>query len=272
MAKRRFGLGTAISLGGIVAAAPMIAACGSGPSYDEWAATDGAAGSINLDEVQAAFKDSKSATDFERRVNEIYEGDGLIIIRAKQDGNTLTLEGWEDLDGNNDIDDTKDDQLFSIVKGTNEEYDMRGHNTNGYYNSHFGAGNFLMTYMLISAISPRGYYYNTPIGRGATMQTQRTRYRQSSSYGRQVQRNSNFGRKQASFAGSNYQRAKSNVSTNRRTYQSTQRATGAFKTSKSVTRGRSGSSRSIGRSGRGGGRGGGGSINILGNYSGRRRF
>ena len=85
MAIIRLGLRTAISLGGIVAAAPLAAACSSGPSYEDWAATDGAAGSINLDDVQAAFKDSKSATDFERRVNEIYEGDGLVIIRARQD-------------------------------------------------------------------------------------------------------------------------------------------------------------------------------------------
>lgn len=263
MAKRRFRLGTAISLGGLVAAAPLIAACGSGPSYDDWAATDGAAGLINLDDVQAAFKSSQSATDFERRVNEIYEGDGLVLIRARQDGNALTLEGWEDLNGDNEIDDAQDDQLFSIVKGTNDEYDMRGHNANGYYGSHFGAGNFLFTYMLISAISPRGYYYSTPISRGSGMRSQRNTYRQSSSYGRQVQRNTNFGRKQASFAGSRYQQSKGNVSSNRRTYQSTQRNSGGFKNSKSITRSKSGRSSSIGRSG-GGGRGGGGSMIVLG--------
>ena len=268
MAKRRFGLGTAISLGGIVAAAPLLAACSSGPSYDEWAATDGAAGSINLDDVQAAVKDSKSATDFERRVNEIYEGDGVIIVRALQDGNALTLEGWEDLNGNNEIDDAQDDQLFTIVQGTNKEYDMRGHGTNGHYNSHFGAGNFFMTYMLISALSPRGYYYPTPIAGRSDIRNQRTRYRQSSSYGRQVQRNSSFGRKQASFAGSRYQQAKSNVSSNRSTYQSARRTSGTFKNSSSITRGKSGSSRSISRPGRGGGRGGGGAMKVLG----RRRF
>ena len=264
MAKKRFRLGTAISLGGIVAAAPLIAACTSGPSYDEWAATDGAAGSINLDDVQAAFKNAKGTTDFERRVNEIYEGDGLVLIRAKQDGNTLTLEGWEDLNGNNEIDDAQDDQLFSIVKGTDNEYDMRGHNANGYYGSHFGAGNFLMTYMLISAISPRGYYYSTPVSRGAGMRGQRSRYRQSSAYSRQTRRNSSFGRKQASFAGSRYQRARSNVSSNRRTYQSAQKSSGAFRNSKTISRGRSGGTRSIGRSRGGGFRGGGGSMRVLG--------
>ena len=55
MAKNRFGLGTAISLGGIVAVSPIIAACGGGASYENWAATDGAAGSINLDDVQSAL-------------------------------------------------------------------------------------------------------------------------------------------------------------------------------------------------------------------------
>jgi hypothetical protein len=272
MAKRRFRLGTAISLGGLVAAAPLIAACTSGPSYEDWAATDGAAGLINLDDVQEAFKKSESATEFERKVNEIYEGDGLVLIRSRQDGKTLTLEGWEDLSGNNEIDEATDDQLFSIVKGTNNEYDMRGHNANGYYGSHFGAGNFLMTYMLISAISPRGYYYSTPGSRGTAIRNQRGSYRQSSSYSRQVGRNTSFSRKQASFSGSRYQQSKSNVSSSRRTYQSAQRSTGGFRNSSSISRSRSGSSRSSFRSGRGGGRGGGGSVRILGKSQGRRRY
>jgi len=160
-------LGRAITLGGMVAAAPLIGACSSGPTYDDWAATDGAAGRINLDDVQQAFKDSKSPSEFERRVNEIYEGDGLIFIRASQDGEQLVLEGWEDLNNNSSIEDSADDLLFSIVKDTNDEYDMRGHNANGYYNSHFGAGDFLFTYLLLSSFrGPGGYYYQTPPGRG----------------------------------------------------------------------------------------------------------
>jgi hypothetical protein len=261
---RRFRLGTAISLGGVVAAAPLIAACG-GPSYDDWAATDGAAGRINLDDVQQAFKDSKSATDFEERVNQIYEGDGLVLVRARQDGSALTLEGWEDLNNNSGVDDETDDLLFSIVKGSNDEYDMRGYHGNGYYNSHFGAGDFLFTYLLISAISPRGYYYSTPVSRGDTIRNQRTTYRQSQGYRQQVQRNSSYNTKQASFAGSRYQQSKSNVSSNRTSYQQTQRTSGTFKTSNSVSRGGSGAFRSSGGSG---GFGGGGAMVVRG----RRRF
>ena len=260
MTRKGFSKWTAVSLGGIVAASPLIAACGAGSSYDSWAATDGAAGRINLDDVQAAFKDSKSATDFEAKVNQIYEGDGLLIIRAKQSNEGLTLEGWEDLNGNNEIDETSDDQLFSIVEGKDKQYNMRGYHGNGYYRSGFGAGNFLFTYMLISAISPRGYYYSTPISRGSTMRNQRSRYRQSSAYGRQAQRNSNCNRKQASVAGSRYQQSRTNVSGNRQTYQQTQRTSGAFKKSSTVSRSRARSSfRSSGRSGY---RGGGGGMRI----------
>ena len=254
MAWRKTRFGTALSLGGIVAAAPLVAACG-GPSYEDWAATDGAAGRINLDDVQEAFRDSDSATEFERRVNEIYEGDGIILIRAKQDGQVLTLEGWEDLNKDNTIDDSSDDQLFSIVRGDDNEYDMRGYHGNGYYRSHFGAGDFLFTYLIISSLSgPRGYYYSTPPSRGTEIRNQRTTYRNSSSYGGQVRRNASYSAKQSSFAGSRYQSTKGNVSSNRGSYQSTQRTSGAFRTSNSISRASSvrSSSRSFGGFGGGG--------------------
>ena len=264
MAWRKFRLGTALSLGGIVAAAPLVAACGSGDSYEDWAATDGAAGRINLDDVQEAFKNSESATEFERRVNEIYEGDGLVLIRAKQDGEVLTLEGWEDLDNDNTINEASDDQLFSIVKGTNGDHEMRGYHANGYYHSYWGPGDFLFTYLLISAITPRfgGYYYTTPPTSGPDIRNQRTTYRNSSAYNGQVQRNASYNSKQSSFAGSRYQQSRSNISSNRSSYQSTQRTSGAFRTSNTIQR--SSSVRSSSRSF--GGFGGGGAMRV------RRRF
>ena len=259
MAWRKIRLGTAISLGGIVAAAPVMAACG-GPTYEDWAATDGAAGRINLDDVQEAFQNSESATEFERRVNEIYEGDGLVLIRAKQDGETLTLEGWEDLNGDNTIDDSTDDQLFSIVRNTNGDHEMRGHHANGYYHSYWGPGDFLFTYLLISAVTPRfgGYYYSTPPTRGGELRNQRTTYRNSSAYGRQTQRNASYNTKQSSFAGSRYQSSRGNVSSNRGSYQSTQRTSGSFRTSNTISR-----TSSVRSSSRGfGGFGGGGAMRV----------
>ena len=80
-----------------------------------------------------------------------------MFIRARQDGERLTLEGYEDLDNNSEIDDSRDDLLFTIVKDENDQNEMRGHGANGYYNSSFGGGNFLFTYLLLSSFS-RGPY------------------------------------------------------------------------------------------------------------------
>ena len=245
-------------------AAPVAAACSSGPSYEDWAATDGAAGRINLDEVQEAFKKSDSATDFEKRVNEIYEGDGVILIRVEQDGSKTTLEGWEDLDRSKEIEDTNDDRLFSIVKDNNQ-HEMRGYGANSYYHHPFGAGNFLFTYMILSSFGPR-YAYYTPITRYDTISRDRSNYRNSSGYRNQVSKNSSYFNKQKSFAGSSYSQASKNVSSSRQTYLNSQRSTGNFKSSATGVRsswGSSSRSSSFGRSSSGF-TGGGGALRPIG--------
>jgi hypothetical protein len=247
-----------------VATGPTIAACSSGPSYDEWAATDGAAGRINLDDVQTAFKDSKSVSDFEKRVNEIFEGDQIVLIRAEQTETALILEGWEDLNGSNEIDDTQDDKLFTVTKQEDDTYQMRGYHANSYYNSNFGAGNFLFTYMVLSSLSGPRYFYNTnPVQARTTVRGQRSSYRSSATYERQVRTNSNYYSQQKNFAGSRYDAAGKNLSTSRQGYQANSRTSGSFKSSATGVRSSWGS---VGRTGfsSGGFRGGGGGQTIIG--------
>ena len=258
MVRKLRGRGFTVLAGTMVVAAPVAAACVPGPTYDDWAATDGAAGRINLDEVQEAFKKSGSPTEFESRVNAIYEGDGLVLIRSSQDGDKLVLEGFEDLNGNGDIDDSSDDLLFSIVKG--DENELRGHGANGYYRSSFGGGNFLFTYLLISSLSGPRYYHTTP-ARASTLRTNRANYRGSQGYRSQVSRNSRYFRSQKSFHGSRYQSAGRNLSRGRSSYLSSNKASGAFKSSKTGVRSSWGSSSS--RSS-GGFRGGGGAQVVIG--------
>lgn len=264
-------IGMATLAGSALIAGPLVTtACSTGPTYDQWAATDGAAGRINLDDVQEAFKLAKSATDFEKRVNQIFEGDGLVLIRAKQDGTALVLEGYEDLNSNFEIDDSHDDLLFSILQNNNSN-ELRGHGTNSYYHNSFGAGNFLFAYMMVSAISPRGYYYSTP-SRSArtTLRQNRTSYRNTSFYKSQVSKNSSYFNRQRSFAGSRYSSASRNVSTARQSYQSSQKTSGSFKRSNTGVRnswGASSRSRAFSGGSRGGFRGGGGSQTIIGNFS-----
>ena len=273
MNKKVNKIGTRIAAGALIAGSPVLAACVSGPSYEDWAATDGAAGRINMDDVQKAFKESDSASEFEAKVNGIFEGDGLVLIRAKQEESGLTLEGWEDLNGNYEIDDASDDKLFDIVK-RNEEHQMRGYGANSYYNSGFGGGNFLFTYMMISAISPMGYYYNTPVSyaRGP-LNSSRSRYRNSSGYRNQVTRNSRYFTKQnTGFNKSKYNSSGKNLGTARTAYKAKQKSTGAFKTSATGVRsswgsssaGRRGSHRSSSRGRSSGFRGFGGGQTIIG--------
>ena len=115
-------------LGASLVATPAAAACDPGPSYQRWAATEGAAGRINLEDVQTAFRSTSSVTDFERMVNEIYEGDGIVLIRAEQNGESMSLEGWEDLNQSGVIENNEDDLLFSIVRaGGLHQHEMRGY-------------------------------------------------------------------------------------------------------------------------------------------------
>ena len=247
--------------GASLLAGPVAVACSQEPTYEEWAATDGAAGRINLDEIQEAFKKSDNPTDFEKRVNEIYEGDGIVLIRVDQDGDRMTLEGWEDLDKSGTIEDASDDKLFGIVRD-HDEHEMRGYGSNGYYRSHFGGGNFLFTYMLLSMYRPMGgYYYATPRGSYNNISRTRGNYRNSNGYRTQVSRNSRYFSRQKTFAGSSYDQAGRNVSSSRQTYLSSQRSTGAFKSSGTGVRSSWGSS--MGRSSSGFS-GGGGAIRLTG--------
>lgn len=245
---RRTRSSMAMLAGVSLLAAPVAAACDSGPTYEDWAATDGAAGRINLDEVQQAFKDSNSATEFEKRVNEIYEGDGIVLIRVEQDGNRTNLEGWEDLNKSKEIEDGIDDRLFSIVK-QDDQHEMRGYGANSYYHHGFGAGDFLFTYLILSSFAPR-YGYYTPISRYDTISRDRAKYRNSSSYRNQVSKNTSYFNRQKTFAGSSYHQASKNVSSSRQSYLNSQRTTGNFKSSSTGVRSSWGSSSrsSFGRS------------------------
>jgi hypothetical protein len=155
MASRFRKLSMAILGGGMVAGSPLIAACSSIPfigasdekRFEEWKATDGATGRINLQAVEEAFKaswDFGNAKDFKTRVNEIYEGDGLVVFRsyytAEEGGiRQFRLEGYEDLDFDGRLGNSTDEGLF-LIDEEKGEYVLKGNLANGYYTSRFGLG------------------------------------------------------------------------------------------------------------------------------------
>src|SRR5215207_4550775 len=101
---RRWG-GLLLTAGGALGVA-----CGGGgdKSADDpgqvWVQSDGANGLINMDDVQQAYRDAYSAEGFsvetfEKRVNEIFEGDNLVLVEVQRDGDNAMVSGWEDLNG-----------------------------------------------------------------------------------------------------------------------------------------------------------------------------
>ena len=265
MVKRK-RMGMSLILGSsMMVAGPVIAGCSTGVSADEWATTEGAIGRINMEAVQEAFEKSQSVEEFEKRLNEIYEGDGIVLIRAKEEGGKRIIEAFEDLDKNGDLEPGKDDLLFAITNenGSNE---LRGKGANRHYSAFGGGGNFLFTYLIFSSMTRGGYGYYTPRSRVPQMETNRTSYRNSTDYsggqgGGQVGKNSQYYSKQNSANQSSYTNSGRQLSPARQSYIGNQKSTGAFKSSKTGVRS------SFGKSGlrSGGAKGAGGGQVIIGN-------
>ena len=233
MLRRKASLGAAIALGAAVTAAPFQWACeteqtsAEGESrYEQWSNTDAAAGRINMHDVQQAFRDSPDAAAFEKRVNEVYEGDWLVLVRTSVDQDRVFLEGWEDLNGSGEIEDGADDKLFEISGESGGEYHVRGQHVNSHYEERMGPGNFLLIYALVSTMNPATGYYRTPPERVDLIYENRRVYRQTRDYRTQLARNQAY---RTAYTGSKYQSTPgARTSLGRRTYQSTMRRSGSF--------------------------------------------
>lgn len=223
-------------------------ACGGGGGGDSaedpgqvWVETDGAAGRINLDDVQQAYRDAYgeggfNVQQFEQRVNEIYEGDNLVLIQGVRDGDTYTVTGWEDLNTDQQVVDGQDDKLFTITQELKDGggYTTQGYGANGYYNSFSPFGGFF-TGLLIGNLLSGGFGggYVTPASRYDDLRSSRASYRNSGNYASQQARNASYGSSVPSRFGN---AANQSISPARSSYQSRQINSGGFRSSGSTSR------------------------------------
>lgn len=174
------------SISGLVA----LTGCSSeDKKYREWMETSGASNRINLDEVREALEKSKGVTDFENRVNEIYEGDHIVLIEVKDiGGGKKEIRGWEDVNDNKTLDTTQDFELFSTTVGGGN-YSMRGGGAHHYYHysgTYHSSNGFFLGYVMGSMMTPT---YYTPSTRYVEIVRYRTAYRKSPSYRAQKSKN-----------------------------------------------------------------------------------
>lgn len=137
-----------------VASASILASCGPKEPKDvqDWRKAPGTNGFINLKDVVEAFQKHRKVEDFENRVNEIYEGDHLVVFASRpakssetvgvsektdKSSNGFLYVAYEDLNKNKSVDTDQgqlsaDDPLFSIfVK--DEKATLYGLGVNKYY-------------------------------------------------------------------------------------------------------------------------------------------
>lgn len=160
--------------------------------YKNWMETEGAANRINLDEVSKALEESKGITEFENRVNEIYEGPHVVMIEVKDLGNgKKVITGWEDTDNNRNLSQKRDFKLFTTTVGDGS-YETVGGGAHSYYHHHGvynPMGGFFLGYIMGSWTSAT--YYTSPARYVEIHSHQRT-YRSSSKYKMQKSKNSAF--------------------------------------------------------------------------------
>lgn len=207
---------------GLMACGSALTLGGCSSRSEQWAETSGQAGRINLEAVEEAMKKSKDVSEFEKRVNEIYQGDELVLIEVinGENGEQL-ISGYADLNDNNKIDYEEDEKLFTFrrwFEGGNYKGEMRGYGVNSYYYHPYTAGDFFMTWMLFSALSRPAYavpVYHTTIADADAIRSYRTSYRNSPSYRDQINANRQFETRMSATYGETYRKASPSASRQR---------------------------------------------------------
>jgi hypothetical protein len=170
----------------LMIAVPMagITACDPGPDrVERWATTENTQVDINWDKVNQAYRDADGPEDFERRVNEIYEGDEIISVAVKDaDDKSQVVTGFFDKNTNGTVDDGE--PIFTIKREPTAEgarYQTTGYgHYAGYHSPFFDVMAGMVVGSMISNMfmpSYRPIYYTTSAARVGALQTHRTSYR-----------------------------------------------------------------------------------------------
>jgi len=257
-------------------AASLVSGCDK--TEKEWAKSPGTKGFINLDAIKQAFQSNPSVEDFEKRVNEIFEGDNLVIFETKEISKGFKSAAKEDLDNNKEISDG--DEILFILTVADGTATLRGMGVNSYYKESWSyrPNEKKQTYTRTHYHRPYFHYwywgrswggYYTSRDLYSRTSGHRDSYRKGSAFVSQVNNNVGFENRMSKKYGTGFRKSVDNVSSTRKSYINTTKKSSGFKSmlsknkssslrSKSSTKSSFSSSKSSSRSsGRSGGRSGG---------------
>lgn len=169
-----------------LAAALVAGGCDTREGTDRWTVTENTNVEIDWDKVHDAYKAADGPEDFEKRVNEIYEGDEIISVAVKdEDNKTQLVTGFFDKNRSGSVDDGE--KIFSIKRvitgeGTGQ-VQVTGYGPYSGYSSpifDIAAGMFLGS-MISRAFMPSyaPIAYTTTAMRASTISSSRASYREA---------------------------------------------------------------------------------------------
>ncbi|HEY5949205.1 MAG TPA: hypothetical protein VIV40_27115 [Kofleriaceae bacterium] len=156
----------------------------SNDRVDRWATTENTNVKIDFDKVNEAYRTANGPEDFEKRVNEIYEGDELISVAVHdQDDKTQIVTGFFDKNQNGAVDDSE--KIFTIKReptGDNAaQYQTTGYGPYAGYHSPFFSivSGMIVGSMISNMFAPRyvPYAYTTSRSRLSDLGSHRSSYR-----------------------------------------------------------------------------------------------
>lgn len=154
---------------------------------ERWATTENTNVALDWDKVNEAYKSADGPADFEKRVNEIYEGDEVISISVQDlEGSAQVVTGFFDKDKSGTV--QEGEKVFTIKRGVTGEgtghYETQGYGAYGYYHSPMMGlvSGMMMGAMISSAFRPNyvpmyQQPYTTPPSRVGELHGSRSAFR-----------------------------------------------------------------------------------------------
>jgi hypothetical protein len=184
---------------------PLLSSCSSEPTSERYVSPriQGEAKQINLDEVQKAFWETKGndfnswMAAFEKRVNEIYDGKGVVSLDANRKSGKMVVIGYI-AKGQKEGFQPGDEKLFSIeqtgdVVNNQLPYKVSNHEGRPYYEGHRSIlDNPFIQMMVFSHLMGGWRGYSTPYPQTVVLQQHRDSFRQTPGYAEQRQANSRY--------------------------------------------------------------------------------
>lgn len=175
----------------LMAVAAAASGCGKAGNSERpterWATTENTRVDLDFDKINEAYKAAEGPEDFERRVNEIYQGSEVISIAVHDlDAKTQVVTGF--FDKNNDGAVQDPEKVFTIRRDITGEgagqFQTSGYGPYGYYHSPLLslASGMMLGAMVSSALRPNyvpvySQPYTTPPGRTPDLRSHRDAYR-----------------------------------------------------------------------------------------------